>query len=617
MKTFLLFFQLFLCLGFCLHAQEVSWSAFQNEEEILLNKSSRFYLVLTNGVNKKPTFREIKKEEFSAVPHTAKAVWMVFDVQGNFRDSLFVYTKHRIPKMDLFKKEGAHYQKIGHTGFANQLRSADIPDEYNAFMLPMESSGRYFLKLSPERYSLGIPKIYISPHLYEDKESKIVSKVSLITAGFQLAIFVCALVFMGLNYRRKISQLLVFFLLLNVTDIFYFISRYYILNLELPMFSFTNSQVWNILGDLNILLYYIFYRKFFNIKRKSFTWFFIQFGIFFWIVQIFIELSNFHDPFWINFAVFYLNCASIVDFVILVVIAGYILKNRMNRAYYRIGFVGLVFMLFSAAEIAYPHLFGYTDWVGLSNFSFALLQFCVLINILSFVSAIIHNTVLVENEKNAMKQRLLYQEIEKQKSLQQEREKISRDMHDELGAGISAIKLQSEILRKQMEGKTLHTEEIDHLISISEEMNTSMREMLWTLNSKSDSVANLAGYMAHFCEVFFSKTDISLQVQNRISNNETNVNYEFRRNILLVLKEACNNIIKHSEAQRVLVDMEEKKSSFILKIQDNGKGFQQQDYLGYGLTNMKTRMEMIDGNFTIQSGTNGTTILVKVEIPQS
>lgn len=609
-----LFFLLgFLFLGMFLYSQDKNAWVFHRDTEILLNTKSHYFIAVSNDENSNLQIKQLKDVD-AELPINAKAIWMVFDINTSYTDSLFIYTKHKIPKADLFKKEGNKVVKIAHTGFANKLINASIKNEYNVIHLPLNSNGKYFLKFSPERYMVGIPKVYISTRFYEDAESKSVSRISLVTSGFQFAIFFSAIIFLFFNYRRPIMKMLVFFLLVNVTDTLYFLSRYYIVLMESPKFDFTNSMVWNILGDINILLYYLFYQKFFEIPTKSLVGKFIKFGAAFWIVQIFIELSDFHSIFWIKFATAYLNLASVIDFIILIAIFIYVIIFKLNETYYRIGFIGLIFMTFSAAEIAYPHIFGTSDWVDLKNISFKILQFCILINILSFVSAIIYKIVVSENEKALYKEQILHNEIDRQKSLEHERERISSDMHDELGAGISAIKLQSEFLKQQANQEKINPEEIENLIAISNEMNLSMREMLWTLSSKNESLQVLIDYVINYINRFFSKTKIQVKIQNHILNDDTTISYEERRNILLVIKEASNNILKHSNATLVKIFIDKQDNLLNISIQDNGKGIDQNHHEGYGLSNMKLRIANINGTFRIESSGKGTTVFISLQL---
>ncbi|WP_312903048.1 sensor histidine kinase, partial [Chryseobacterium taichungense] len=116
---------------------------------------------------------------------------------------------------------------------------------------------------------------------------------------------------------------------------------------------------------------------------------------------------------------------------------------------------------------------------------------------ISFVAFIIF-VVLMYNRKQLLylkekqlneseyQNQLLQKELEKQKSIEKERERISHDMHDDLGAGISALKLQAEFLKQRAEDDNLKND-IDELLKTSEEMNISMREMLWSLNAGNDT----------------------------------------------------------------------------------------------------------------------------------
>ena len=80
---------------------------------------------------------------------------------------------------------------------------------------------------------------------------------------------------------------------------------------------------------------------------------------------------------------------------------------------------------------------------------------------------------------------LLEKELEIQRKVQEERERISHDMHDDLGAGISALKLQAEFIKQKVDDQSVKAD-VDDLLKTAGEMNLSMREMLWSLNSTND-----------------------------------------------------------------------------------------------------------------------------------
>lgn len=97
---------------------------------------------------------------------------------------------------------------------------------------------------------------------------------------------------------------------------------------------------------------------------------------------------------------------------------------------------------------------------------------------------------------------LLEKELEIQRKVQEERERISHDMHDDLGAGISALKLQAEFIKQKVDDQSIKAD-VDDLLKTAGEMNLSMREMLWSLNSTNDNLGNFMQYVVQYAEGFF------------------------------------------------------------------------------------------------------------------
>lgn len=238
-----------------------------------------------------------------------------------------------------------------------------------------------------------------------------------------------------------------------------------------------------------------------------------------------------------------------------------------------------------------------------------------------FVGFIIF-TVLIYNRKQLLyikekqlkeseyQNQLLQKELEKQKLIEKERERISHDMHDDLGAGISALKLQAEFLKQRADNDGLRND-IDELLKTSEEMNISMREMLWSLNSGNDTLGSFINYAKIYTQNFLKKTTILIITENENIVEETTISTEQRRNLFLCLKEALNNIYKHSQANQITLSFLQKDNEFIMKISDNGIGINHKNPAGNGLRNMKRRMEEQNGHCEITNG-NGTHLFFKM-----
>ena len=199
---------------------------------------------------------------------------------------------------------------------------------------------------------------------------------------------------------------------------------------------------------------------------------------------------------------------------------------------------------------------------------------------------------------------LLQEELRRQQAIQNERERISIDMHDELGAGISALKLQTEFIKKQIDDPKLKAE-IEELRKTSEAMNLSMREMLWSLNSENDNLGNFSEYIRNYAENFFLKSDIELDFSISGIISDTKISSAIRRNLLLCIKESLNNVHKHSEAQNVRLWLTQNNKHLTIDIQDDGKGLSEKNESGNGLHNINIRMQSVGGSCHFMESSKG------------
>jgi len=259
-----------------------------------------------------------------------------------------------------------------------------------------------------------------------------------------------------------------------------------------------------------------------------------------------------------------------------------------------------------------------------TNEDIKLMYIIILLIMLVFVGFIIF-AVLTYNRKQLLylkekqlkeaehQNQLLQKELEKQKSIEKERERISHDMHDDLGAGISALKLQAEFLKQKAQDDNLKID-IDEMLKTSEEMNLSMREMLWSLNSGNDMLGSFIDYAIVYAENFLKKTKIKLSSESEDIISETPISTDIRRNMFLCLKEALNNAYKHSQSNHLNLLFSQKDNEFFMKISDNGIGISNERPEGNGLRNMKRRMQEQKGTCDILSSENGTEVIFKIII---
>lgn len=187
-------------------------------------------------------------------------------------------------------------------------------------------------------------------------------------------------------------------------------------------------------------------------------------------------------------------------------------------------------------------------------------------------------------------------EIEKQKI----RNRIARDLHDEIGSNLSSISLLSRMLKDEMQADTEVSKNLSRIESTAKSSVTSIRDIVWFINPSSDSLSDLILKMKEAAEIML--VDKEFNFDYSIPESDVRITPEIKRAIYLIHKETLNNIIKHSEAKKVTVSISVTNKEFNLRISDNGKGFDPRKVNnGNGLKNIKSRAEEINARLMILS----------------
>jgi signal transduction histidine kinase len=204
------------------------------------------------------------------------------------------------------------------------------------------------------------------------------------------------------------------------------------------------------------------------------------------------------------------------------------------------------------------------------------------------------------------KMKLQALELEKQKELEKERQRISREMHDDIGAGLTRITLMADMIARKQEGIS----EVKEISGTSRKLVGSMREIIWTMNPENGTLERLFAYLR---ETFKSQVEYS-GIEGRVSFPDKPpdmiLNNEQLHHIILVCREAVNNAICHSGCKNILLQSGIKDNSLWFCIMDDGKGLPETDTKrGNGLRNMKSRIAELGGEFLLETGVNrGTSI---------
>jgi signal transduction histidine kinase/ligand-binding sensor domain-containing protein len=206
---------------------------------------------------------------------------------------------------------------------------------------------------------------------------------------------------------------------------------------------------------------------------------------------------------------------------------------------------------------------------------------------------------------------------EKEREIEKMRSRISRDLHDDIGSGLSRIALISENAVTEQDNPALK-QQLEKLSHSSRELMESLGEIVWAMNPKHDDIESLMSYIRSYAYDYFNDTNIQCVIDFRYEGNETlTFNPETGRNIFLIVKEAMNNVLKYSNASVIVLALRFEQDYATLEICDNGCGLDiSKDKNGNGLINMKRRCEEAGGAFTLESNP-GQGVKIRLRFPFS
>jgi signal transduction histidine kinase len=202
---------------------------------------------------------------------------------------------------------------------------------------------------------------------------------------------------------------------------------------------------------------------------------------------------------------------------------------------------------------------------------------------------------------------------ERERVLLQERMRIAGDMHDDLGAGLSALKLRSEMALR-VERDPLKKQQLGSLAGTAGELIESMRQIIWTMDGDQVGLEDLVTYSGNYARKYCEENGLGLTVSATGPWPAISLTMEQRRNMFLVIKEALHNVVKHAHSTRIDLRMTY-SGGLRVELADDGIGMPQGADLGQGngLRNMRKRIAILGGSFQAEGG-NGTSIRFHVAL---
>ena len=189
--------------------------------------------------------------------------------------------------------------------------------------------------------------------------------------------------------------------------------------------------------------------------------------------------------------------------------------------------------------------------------------------------------------------------IRKLLELERLRLRIASDLHDDIGSALTRIVIHSEQLQSNPDQEKTASN-LSKIASISREVITTMSDVIWSIDSRQDSLGDMIDRMLDFSYNTLSLKDIKFTFLHNGLDKNKKIPVDYRQNIYYIFKEAINNIVKHADATEVTIRLSNEKSQFHMQIHDNGTGFNPETgHKGHGLKNMKMRADRIRGQLDI------------------
>jgi signal transduction histidine kinase/ligand-binding sensor domain-containing protein len=219
--------------------------------------------------------------------------------------------------------------------------------------------------------------------------------------------------------------------------------------------------------------------------------------------------------------------------------------------------------------------------------------------------------------------------LERQRALENERARIAKDIHDDLGSNLARIMMLSQSNRAEGEDPQQIVTRLGKVYLTARELTRTMDEIVWAVSPHHDTLDSLVNYLGKFAQDFLNVAGIRCRLVVPIQLPAWPLTAEVRHSLFLAFKEALHNVVKHASATEVRVSLTLAKSGFAASIEDNGRGFDPANVgatamtkdplrisAGNGLANMRKRIEGIGGECQVDSAPGkGTTVrfIVRVE----
>jgi signal transduction histidine kinase len=214
---------------------------------------------------------------------------------------------------------------------------------------------------------------------------------------------------------------------------------------------------------------------------------------------------------------------------------------------------------------------------------------------------------------------MVYRYYQNQKlAISKIRQKISQDLHDDIGASLSSLQIYGAIAEQTVTNEPQKAiEMVQKISSQSKEIMENMNDIVWSMKNNSTSNTSLEIKIKNYAAGLLQDSNINFTYDIMSNADEAITGIAARRNVLLIAKEAMNNIAKYSKAKNAKLQLYVADKEMLLIIEDDGVGFDKETIkIGNGLENMEQRTLELKGKFSLES-IKGKGTVVKAIFPMN
>jgi signal transduction histidine kinase len=554
--------------------------------------------------------------------------WLKFRLENKSDSAALVYLYYgEVNFTDLYFISGA--QIIQHAQGGN-LRNPSSDHSFIRkispvlpFRLPPHLQGEIFLKFvqKTEESNLADIFLYDAPGIYqatvEDYEQ--IRYFVIFQLLFQ-GILICQLLYVLFQWIiiRRREYLYYFFYLMTI--VLYFLSKYEsVFNINLLFSRYPLLAVY--LNKTMLILPYFFYFRF---------------------VRSFLEMPKSYPAMnkWIVRIEYFLLAYLVFDLSFILITFNVKLQRELYSYILFLVFIAaasFIFYLFREKKTLIYYILSGSLFAGLGNVTGLVLTYLedegilhnipyklifsqagIILEIFCFTAGLSYKSMSAEKEKIKSQENLIEQLKANellQTKMQNIRNKIAQDLHDDIGSTLSSISILSNLALKEKNANqtiaTIH-EIKDSSITLMEKMD----DIVWSINPKNDSLENLLLRIKRFATTLFEAKNIDYAITIQENISEVKLPMEYRQHIYLILKEAINNLVKYADATKAVIQVSYRDSVLELMLQDNGRGFDiSRSYTGNGLLSMKNRADLMQAELAMKSNPGqGSSVSLRLKI---